>query len=131
METSILNDHIKNLDIVAFKLEQQQKATKIICQDSYDFIKPTLIGGTDIGFEEKGSITRAAIVVLSFPELKLIEYQIIRTLTQIPYIPGFLSFRECPALLQVWQKLNLKPDLLLVDGHGQAHPRRLGIACPT
>ncbi len=117
-----------NINTTGFKIEQQQKSTQIINRDEFDYTKISLIGGTDVGFEENGTITHAAMVVLTFPELRLLEYQIVRTPTTIPYIPGFLSFRECPALVQVWQKLKQKPDLLLVDGHGQAHPRRLGIA---
>ena len=117
-----------SINTAAYKTEQQQKSSQIIQQDKLGITKISLIGGTDVGFEEDGIITRAAMVVLTFPELQLKEYQIVRIPTQIPYIPGFLSFRECPALIQVWQKLKRKPDLLLVDGHGQAHPRRLGIA---
>ena len=56
------------------------------------------------------------------------EYQTARIPTQLPYIPGLLSFREIPAALAAWEKLTLKPDLVLVDGQGRAHPRRLGVA---
>lgn len=51
-----------------------------------------------------------------------------RVATSMPYIPGFLSFRETPALLAAWEQLSQKPDLLFVDGHGISHPRRLGVA---
>ncbi|MDU8422036.1 endonuclease V, partial [Pseudomonas syringae] len=80
------------------------------------------------GFEQGGEVTRAAVAVLRYPTLELVEYQIARIPTVMPYIPGFLSFRELPALLQAWQQLSLQPDLVFVDGQGIAHPRRLGVA---
>ena len=97
-------------------------------QDPPDFPTPTLIAGVDVGFEQGGDVTRAAVAVLRYPSLELVEYQIARVPTVMPYIPGFLSFRELPALLQAWQQLTSRPDLVLVDGQGIAHPRRLGVA---
>jgi deoxyribonuclease V len=70
----------------------------------------------------------AAIVVLSVPDLEVVEVAGAKTALAMPYIPGLLSFREIPLLLEAWGKLQNKPDLLMVDGHGIAHPRRLGIA---
>ncbi|WP_434778803.1 deoxyribonuclease V [Neisseria sp. Ec49-e6-T10] len=118
-----------NIDLPSLKTEQLNNAKKIIRIDQFNFnAAPKYIGGTDVGFEDNGHITRAAIVVLSYPELKVITYQIARIKTTMPYIPGFLSFREYPALLEAWQNLSVKPELLFVDGHGIAHPRSLGIA---
>ncbi|MDR0218191.1 MAG: deoxyribonuclease V [Enterobacteriaceae bacterium] len=113
----------------ALRQEQTEKAGLVIRHDvfSASFI-PEFIAGADVGFEENGAVTRAAIAVLHYPSLELAEYQIARTATVLPYIPGLLSFREYPALLAAWEKLNLRPDLLMVDGHGIAHPRRFGIA---
>jgi deoxyribonuclease V len=87
------------------------------------------VAGVDVGFEDAGATTRAAVAVLSFPDLKLQTQAIARRPTTFPYIPGLLSFREIPAVLAALEQLNLTPDLLLCDGQGIAHPRRLGIAC--
>lgn len=87
------------------------------------------IGGVDVGFEQGGSVTRAALVVLSWPDLQVMERQLARVPTTFPYVPGLLSFREMPAILAAWEQLQHKPDLLLCDGQGTAHPRRFGIAC--
>ncbi len=87
------------------------------------------VAGVDVGFEEGGRITRAAVVVLSFPNLAMVEQAVARQPTSFPYVPGLLSFREVPAVLKALQQLSAPPDLLLCDGQGTAHPRRFGIAC--
>lgn len=111
------------------QLKQTQQSLSKQVQLNDDFAKSIkLIGGTDVGFENEGNITRAAIVILSYPDFNVIEYHIARIKTKFPYIPGYLSFREYPALVAAWQQVKQKPDLLLVDGQGVAHPRRLGIA---
>lgn len=87
------------------------------------------VAGVDVGFEESGSVTRAAVAVLSLPELELCEEAVVRRPTRFPYVPGLLSFRETPAILAALDELRRLPDLILCDGHGLAHPRRFGIAC--
>lgn len=87
------------------------------------------VAGVDVGFEENGSITRAAVAVLSFPRLELMESAIARCPTSFPYVPGLLSFRELPAVLEALDALRIVPDIVLCDGQGIAHPRRFGIAC--
>ena len=86
------------------------------------------VAGIDVGFEKKNTVTRAAVAVLEFPSLELIEYAIAREPTSFPYVPGLLSFREVPAVLKALEQLVKLPQLLLCDGQGIAHPRRLGIA---
>jgi deoxyribonuclease V len=92
------------------------------------FAPPERIAGVDVGFEQRGEVTRAAIAVLDFPGLKPIEEAVARVPTRFPYIPGLLSFREIPAILKAFEKLKQKPELLLCDGQGYAHPRRFGLA---
>ena len=74
-------------------------------------------------------LARAAIVVLEFPSLRPLDYAVARRPSTFPYVPGFLSFRETPAVLAALAELRVRPDLLLCDGQGLAHPRRFGIAC--
>lgn len=87
------------------------------------------VAGIDVGYEDAGKTTRAAVAVLSFPDLTLVEQAVVRQPTRFPYVPGLLSFREVPAALAAFATLEQRPDLVLVDGHGLAHPRRCGIAC--
>jgi deoxyribonuclease V len=87
------------------------------------------VAGVDMGFEADGTISRAAVAVLSFPDLQVVETTLARRPTTFPYIPGFLSFREIPAVLDALEKVKITPNLILCDGQGIAHPRRLGIAC--
>lgn len=86
------------------------------------------IGGADISLNLYSTTIYAGIIVLSFPQLKPVAYSLVRSETRFPYVPGYLAFREVPALLETWQHLPVKPDILVVDGHGIAHPRRMGIA---
>ena len=116
------------MDLASLRTQQLELASSVIRDDRFDCDPPDLIGGADVGFEQGGDVTRAAMVLLKYPTLELVEYQVARIATTMPYIPGFLSFRETPALMAAWQQLSQKPDLLFVDGHGISHPRRLGVA---
>ncbi|WP_454877342.1 deoxyribonuclease V [Serratia inhibens] len=116
------------IDTQTLRAEQLQRASEVIRHDDFLVDTPAFIAGADVGFEQEGAVTRAAIAILRYPSLELVEYQIARVATTMPYIPGFLSFREYPALLAAWERLEQKPDLVFVDGHGISHPRRLGVA---
>lgn len=85
------------------------------------------VGGVDVGFREEKA--HAAVVVLSFPDLQLVEYATAEVPIPFPYVPGLLSFREMPAILAALEKLEGLPEVFLCDGQGLAHPRRFGIAC--
>lgn len=100
---------------------------RVILEDRFNAIRR--VAGVDVGFEESNTVTRAAIAILSFPQLELVEYALARRPTRFPYIPGYLSFREIPAVLEALDKIRQAPDMLLCDGQGIAHPRRFGIAC--
>jgi deoxyribonuclease V len=105
---------------------QESLRQQVIREDRFDPIRT--VAGVDVGFEADGTITRAAVVVLGYPELDLVETAIARCPTTFPYIPGLLSFREAPAVLDALDRLEALPDLLICDGQGIAHPRRLGLA---
>lgn len=88
----------------------------------------SLIAGVDTGFTDQGATARAVIAVYRYPELELVEQAIALDPVRFPYVPGLLSFREIPVILKALQQLQQAPELLLCDGQGIAHPRRLGIA---
>lgn len=109
----------------AVELQQQlRKQIKI-----EPLLKPIqTIAGADISFNKYEEIVYAGIIVLSFPDLQEVAKSTIISKTSFPYIPGLLSFREIPSLLKAWNQLTIKPDLMVLDGQGIAHPRRMGIA---
>ncbi|MFC1930087.1 deoxyribonuclease V [Chloroflexota bacterium] len=89
---------------------------------------PELIAGVDISVNKSEGMGEAAVVILNYPELSLLETRYVKDKLDFPYIPGLLSFRESPLILAACEKLTLTPDLILVDGQGLAHPRRFGLA---
>jgi deoxyribonuclease V len=90
--------------------------------------KVRLVAGADMAFSREMDLFFGAVVVLSFPELELVECVSSRVRPTFPYVPGLLSFREGPVLLPAFRKLAHTPDVVIFDGHGLAHPRRLGLA---
>jgi deoxyribonuclease V len=86
------------------------------------------IAGADVSMNMFSNTLYAGFVLLSFPELEVIDHAVVKGEARFPYIPGLLSFREIPSLLKAWKELKIKPDMIMVDGVGIAHPRRLGIA---
>lgn len=105
---------------------QRALAERVVLVDDYPPLR--LIAGVDVGFEGRGQITRAAAVLLRADNLELVAHSVARLPTSMPYVPGLLSFRELPAVLQALRDLPRVPDLVYCDGLGIAHPRRLGIA---
>jgi deoxyribonuclease V len=87
------------------------------------------VAGMDVSYDRHSPWIYAGIVLLRLPEFEVVEQAGIRQRAQFPYVPGLLSFRESPAGLAVWERLRLRPDCLICDGHGYAHPRRFGFAC--
>jgi len=116
-------NHISIPEATKIQLELKSKITLIPLN------KPiTTIAGADISFNKYSPDVYAGIVVLSYPELKPLCRALVKVRVNFPYVPGYLAFREVPALLQAWNLLSTKPDVLIVDGHGIAHPRGMGIA---
>ncbi|MCU0491173.1 MAG: deoxyribonuclease V [Chloroflexaceae bacterium] len=105
---------------------QEQLRSQVRIED--DFGELHTVSGVDVGFEEENTIARAAVVVLSYPGLQPLDYALARRPVTFPYIPGFLSFREVPVVLDALAQLRVQPGVLICDGQGIAHPRRIGIA---
>jgi len=89
-----------------------------------------LVAGVDVAYDRRGrsGIARAAVVVLSFPDLSVVEQAAVEVAVEFPYVPGLLTFREAPAAIAALERLSARPDVLLCDGQGLAHPRRRAAA---
>lgn len=119
---------------------QRLLASKVIREDGF-FNNVRHVAGTDVSnnLRDPENWIYASVVRLDYPSLKVQESTCVKAQATLPYMPGFLAFREVPALVEAYQQLSQKPDLLMVDGHGISHPRGLGIAshlgvlldCPT
>ena len=95
---------------------------------SGNVVAPRFIAGVDIAVGKAREISTGAVVILSYPEMRLVETKVVHGRLSFPYIPGLLSFRESPLTLAACEQLEIIPDLILVDGQGIAHPRRMGLA---
>ena len=109
-------------------LDLQRRLAAQVSIDN-EVIAPHFIAGVDIAVGKAQEMATAAVVVLSYPELRVVETKVVQGRLDFPYIPGLLSFRESPLILAACEELTITPDLLLVDGQGVAHPRRFGLAC--
>jgi deoxyribonuclease V len=105
---------------------QRELAQRIIREDQLDEVH--YIAGVDMAINETNGLARAAVVLLTFPTLEVVERHIYEEPIRMPYIPGLLSFREAPSVLGAFEQLRQRPQLVMVDGLGIAHPRRIGIA---
>ncbi|MCY4624139.1 MAG: deoxyribonuclease V [Chloroflexi bacterium] len=90
---------------------------------------PRYVAGVDVSPPDADGWVRGAVAVLRWPELTLAEVRVGRDKPPVPYIPGYLAFREVPAVSDALERLETVPDVILVDGQGMAHPRRFGLAC--
>ncbi|QYJ69520.1 deoxyribonuclease V [Flavobacterium litorale] len=105
---------------------QNEMRKDIILESNLTNIKT--IAGADISHNKNTTTVYAGIVVLQFPEMVVQSYSLVAAETTVPYISGYLGFRETPALLKAWEQLPQKPDVVVLDGQGITHPRRMGIA---
>ena len=118
--------HVWDLNPLQACETQNQLAGRI--QRAGKVINPSTIAGIDVSASRSSAAGRAAIVVLDYNSLKPIDGAICEGDISFPYIPGLLSFREAPLIIEAWKGLSIRPDVMMVDGQGIAHPRRFGIA---
>jgi deoxyribonuclease V len=109
------------------RLVQQRLRARVIAEDRLGLVR--IVAGVDAWIEPAGARIWAAAVALDLPNLELRESVVVCRCVAVPYVPGFLSWREAPAALAALERLRTRPDLLFVDGQGVAHPRRFGLAC--
>jgi deoxyribonuclease V len=127
MESSDMNvaQHRWDVSIDEAMAIQQRLRSLVVRENGFDPTQVGAIAGIDASYREKA---HAAIVILALPDLEVVEQVVAEREAPFPYVPGLLAFREAPAVLDAIQKLTTRPDLLMFDGQGIAHPRRLGIA---
>ncbi len=118
--------HPWNLSTTEAVALQKRLATDVVREDRLGPVRR--VAGVDVGYGKRGGDARAAVVVFDVADLTVLESVTASRPAAFPYVPGLLSFREAPVAIEALGKLRVRPDLLLCDGQGIAHPRRLGIA---
>jgi len=107
---------------------QNKLRPKLILHDKDLPDRIKTIAGADISYSRNSNIFFAVVVILDFPNMEIIEQASFNEAVDFPYIPGLLTFREGPILLEAFRKINLPPDIIIFDGHGISHPRGIGLA---
>jgi deoxyribonuclease V len=108
--------------------EVQERLRKAVRHAPLPLDRIRLVGAADVTYVGEKETVAAAVVVADLATGRVVEERTAIGRTAFPYVPGYLTFREGPAVMAAWKKLSRKPDVVLFDGHGIAHPRRLGIA---
>jgi deoxyribonuclease V len=114
-------------DVAGARALQEALRARVVARDALGRRVRT-VAGTDVSFDRAAPTLFAAVVVLDARTLAILEVATARAPASFPYVPGYLSFRELPALLAAFARLRAAPDLVVCDGHGRAHPRRFGLA---
>jgi deoxyribonuclease V len=107
---------------------QRKLQSRVSCRPVISLSKVRLVAGADVSYARRATDGHAAIVVCTYPGLEVVEIASASGIINFPYVPGLLTFRELPLLEEAWGKLNHRPDILVCDGQGRAHPRRIGLA---
>jgi deoxyribonuclease V len=105
---------------------QRRLSSRLILK--WDGREVNLVAGADFGYSYKEKKIGASVVVFKIPELEIVEISEAVRNIEVPYLPGFLAYREGPAFMDAFQKIKNEPDVTLVDGNGIAHPRKMGLA---
>lgn len=128
METLQLHDW--NLSPADARRLQQELRDRLVLTDALRLEEVRRVAGVDNAYTrgEGGTTGHAAVVVLDYPAMEVVETRCASVPVSFPYVPGLLSFREAPAVLEALRQVESEPDVVLFDGHGYAHPRRLGLA---
>ena len=124
LENVFFDDFATSRPLRALRRSQKLRSHQVILRDGVR--KPETMAGVDVSYD--GDDAFAAAVVVKADTLEVMEEQVVRVRISFPYVPGYLAFREMPALLAAFSSLRIKPDVLLVDGHGILHPARCGVA---
>ena len=116
------------LTVAEARERQLELRERLIFQTPTDF-RPRRVAGADVAFDKARGLAFAAVVVIDMDGMETIDSAGAAVPIAFPYVPGYLSFRELPALEAAWEKLKQAPDVAVLDAHGYAHPRRMGLAC--
>ncbi|HLM66490.1 MAG TPA: deoxyribonuclease V [Longimicrobium sp.] len=116
------------LTVAEAREQQQAMRARLVTQPPPGFA-PRLVAGADVSMERFKHYGYAAVVVIDLQTMETVDEAAAAAELRFPYVPGYLSFREIPPLDPAWRRLRVRPDVVVFDGHGYAHPRRFGLAC--
>lgn len=107
----------------------QERLRRSVRLEPLDAEAVKLVAGADVSYGRHDARLHAAVVVVRLADMAVLDRSVVASRVRFPYVPGLLSFREAPALLEAWKELSARPEALIADGQGLAHPRRFGLAC--